>query len=123
MTTWKRYIWSNSPQLVPLDAAGDWWNDDDVIAAGFDPNDHEVACLLLVKPWNGHPLGSRVVSENTVAGHSFAVEMTQDMMRRESHHRIMVALETMDTEEFLATMTRAGICDANGVLMPAYLQT
>lgn len=67
-----KYTWSNTPSLVPLRAA-DLWDEEVVVAAGFDPQDSEVTVTDLAEAWNGHPAGSLVVTELTVEGHRFAV--------------------------------------------------
>lgn len=48
--------------------------DEDVQAAGFDPNDEELNSGTLTEEWNGHPAGSVVLSGATVEGHPFAVQ-------------------------------------------------
>ncbi len=50
-----------------------FWDEEVVIAAGFDPEDEEVVVKELAVEWNGHPAGSYVVMGATVEGHTFAV--------------------------------------------------
>ena len=42
-------------------------------AAGFDPDDEELAISLLARDWNGHKRGSLVVHGLLVEGHPFAI--------------------------------------------------
>lgn len=38
----------------------------------------------------------------------------------EAHRRVMARLATMTKEEFLQSLVRSGICDAEGKLLPPY---
>lgn len=60
--------WGTEPDVQ------DW--DEMVTAAGFDPEDEEVGCGLLLESWNGHPAGAVIISGLTVTGHPFAVSTT-----------------------------------------------
>ena len=67
-----KYVYGTDPSLVPL-SDSDGWDDEIIKAAGFDPNDEEVAVCTLVEDWNGHKEGATVVTGCTVEGHPFAV--------------------------------------------------
>lgn len=65
------YRYGPNPNDVPL--ADDYWDESLVAAAGFDPDDEEVAVCRLARGWNGHPEGTQVVTGLTVQGHKFTI--------------------------------------------------
>lgn len=72
---WKRYVYGNSPSLVPLDG-GDtapWPSDRQIRLAGFEPDDSELAVTRLRRAWDGHPRGAVVLTGLTCQGHPFAI--------------------------------------------------
>ena len=70
----KRYVYGNNPELLPL-SEDSFWDEKKIIEAGFNPDDDEIICCELTEDWNDHATGSIVVTGFTVTGHSFAVEI------------------------------------------------
>lgn len=79
-TTWKRYTIGNERTFKELlsDEEIPWPTDDELRAAGFQPDDEEAAISLLAEEWNGHPAGSRVIHSLILTDYPFAVEVKGD---------------------------------------------
>mgnify|MGYP005869050279 CR=1 FL=1 len=70
----KRYTINNPDavrELIGDEASVDW--KETIKAAGFDPDDEELAISHLARDWNGHQRGALVVHGLLVEGHPFAI--------------------------------------------------
>ena len=70
----KKYTYGNKPELLPLSESFGLVDDEKIISlAGFDPHDEEVTMCELADDWNGHPIGSLVITGITISGCPFTI--------------------------------------------------
>lgn len=69
--TLQHYRFGINPNEVPLEE-GDW-SEENILLAGFSPEDPEVNCCQLSRDWGGWPKGAQVICALTELDSEFVI--------------------------------------------------